>query len=359
MHLKGKTIAIVVADFFQPLEYWYPYLRMKEEGAVIKQVSRGRVHTTRHGYPSAEQDLTPEQARAADFDALIVPGGFAPDAMRQDLEILRLVRELDQAGKLIAAICHGPWVPVAAGIAHSRAMTSFPSIRADLVNAGAMYKDERATRDGNLITSRTPEDLPAFCDSIVAALTQKPQKAFTAAGKRVAILTEDFHDYLQFWVPYYRLLEAGAEVKVVCKRETHLSGNALPGNYPSQKQDLLPAGAHGADFDAVIVPGGYAPDYIRADRDMVRFVREMDAAGKLVATICRGAWVSITAGIVRGRGMTCAPAIRTDLVNAGADHADVATMRDGNFITGRSSQDLPEFCREIAGALTTSASAGR
>jgi protease I len=170
MKLKGKKIAILVDDFYQVVEFWYPYYRMKEEGAEVKVASRAETHLTRHGYPSQKRDLAPSELSARHFDAVIVPGGYAPDYMRDDAHLVKFVRELNDAGKVVAAICHGPWVPISAGIVEGRAMTGFSSIRSDLTNAGARYVDREVVRDGNLITSRVPDDLPAFCREIVSAL---------------------------------------------------------------------------------------------------------------------------------------------------------------------------------------------
>lgn len=171
-------------------------------------------------------------------------------------------------------------------------------------------------------------------------------------GKKVAVLVDDFYQILEFWVPYYRLQEDGAEVKVISRGESHMSGDALPGRYVSAKRDLSPSEAREADFDAVVIPGGYAPDYIRDDKDLVRFVREMNDAGKVVAAICHGAWVPISAGFVKGRTMTCARSIRTDVVNAGALYVDKEVVRDRNLVTSRMPDDLPAFCREIVAAMS-------
>lgn len=174
MRLKGKKVAVLVADFYQPLEYWYPFCRLQEEGAEVRQISRGERHRTRHGYESAKRDVLPKDALHTDFDAVVIPGGYAPDAMRDDPELVRFVREMDKAGKLVAAICHGPWVPMTAGITKGRTMTCYPSIRVDATNAGAEYVDRDAVRDRNLVTSRTPEDLPAFVREIVTTLSDRP-----------------------------------------------------------------------------------------------------------------------------------------------------------------------------------------
>ncbi|MDR5748902.1 type 1 glutamine amidotransferase [Caballeronia sp. LZ029] len=176
MKLKGKKVAIFVDDFYQVVEFWYPYYRMKEEGADVKVVSRAETHLTRHGYPSQKRDLTPSEVAAQDFDAVVIPGGYAPDYMRDDANLVRFVKEMNDAVKIVAAICHGPWVPISAEIVKGRALTSASSIRTDVTNAGARYVDQEVVRDGNLITSRAPDDLPAFCREIISALASTDER---------------------------------------------------------------------------------------------------------------------------------------------------------------------------------------
>jgi len=173
MKLKGKRIAILAEDIYEDLELWYPLLRMKEEGAEVKVIGTGSAnqYTGKHGLP-VQVDLPADQAQADDFDAVIVPGGYAPDRMRRYEALLRFVREAFEKGKLIASICHGPWVLISAGILKGRTATCFFAIKDDVVNAGAKYVDQEVVRDGNLITSRMPADLPAFCREIIRALSE-------------------------------------------------------------------------------------------------------------------------------------------------------------------------------------------
>ncbi len=173
MKLKGKRIAILAEDIYEDLELWYPLLRMKEEGAEVKIIGTGSAnqYTGKHGLP-VQVDLSADQVRADDFDAVIVPGGYAPDRMRRYEALLRFVREAFEKGKLIASICHGPWVLISAGILKGRTATCFFAIKDDVVNAGAKYVDQEVVRDGNLITSRMPADLPAFCREIIRALSE-------------------------------------------------------------------------------------------------------------------------------------------------------------------------------------------
>src|SRR5262245_12516053 len=173
MKLQGKRIAILVENLYQEMELWVPYYRFKEEGAEVKVVGAGgaKSYTSKHGYP-VTVDVQAEQVRAVEFDAVVVPGGYAPDMMRRHPAMVGLVREAAQQGKIVAAICHAGWMLVSAGIVNGRRATSFFSIKDDLVAAGAKWEDAEVVVDGNLITSRKPDDLPAFCRAIVQALSK-------------------------------------------------------------------------------------------------------------------------------------------------------------------------------------------
>jgi protease I len=171
MRLEGKRIAILAENMYQEMELWVPYYRLKEEGAEVKVVGAGgaKSYTSKHGYP-VNVDVQADQVNALEFDAVIVPGGYAPDMMRRHEAMVRLVREGAQNGKVVAAICHAGWMLVSAGILKGRQATSFFSIKDDLVAAGADWRDAEVVIDGNLITSRKPDDLPAFCRAIIGAL---------------------------------------------------------------------------------------------------------------------------------------------------------------------------------------------
>jgi protease I len=139
----------------------------------VKVIGGGgaKSYTSKHGYP-VTVDVQAGQVKAVEFDAVIVPGGYAPDMMRRHPAMVALVREATQQGKVVAAICHAGWMLVSAGILKGRKATSFFSIKDDLVAAGADWQDAEVVVDGNLITSRNPNDLPAFCRAIVASLSK-------------------------------------------------------------------------------------------------------------------------------------------------------------------------------------------
>ena len=171
MTLQGKRVAVLAENMYQELELWYPLLRLREAGAETLVVGTGSAatYTSKHGYP-VDVDAVAGELRAADVDAVVVPGGYAPDLMRRYPAMVSLVRDAFEQGKVVAAICHAGWLLVSAGILQGKKATCFFAIKDDLVNAGATYVNQEVVVDGNLITSRTPMDLPAFCMAIVDAL---------------------------------------------------------------------------------------------------------------------------------------------------------------------------------------------
>lgn len=171
MDLNGVNVALLIEDEYQILEGWYPLLRLQAAGAQVTVIGSGRKETydSKEHYPM-DADLSADEARAEDFDAVIVPGGFAPDNMRLYPRMVDLVREVFEAGKLTSAICHGGWMLCSAGAVKGRRATGYLPIRDDVVNAGGTWVDEAVVEDGNLITSRTPPDLPVFVEAIIAYL---------------------------------------------------------------------------------------------------------------------------------------------------------------------------------------------
>ncbi|HWQ28982.1 MAG TPA: type 1 glutamine amidotransferase domain-containing protein [Dehalococcoidia bacterium] len=169
--LTGKTVAVLAEDLYEDLELWYPTLRLREEGATVNLAGTGaRTYRGKNGYP-VEVDTDVSKLSAADLDAIVIPGGYAPDRLRRYPEVLSLVRDAFQQGKVVAAICHAAWVPISAGIVRGRRATCFFAIKDDLVNAGAVYEDAPVVVDGTFITSRQPSDLGHFCRAIIAALS--------------------------------------------------------------------------------------------------------------------------------------------------------------------------------------------
>lgn len=185
MELRDTRVAVLAEENYEDLELWYPVLRLREAGAEVKIVGpkAGETSKSKYGYP-ARADLGMDEARAEDFDAIVIPGGYAPDRMRRHPAMLNLVRAIHEAGKPVAFICHAGWVPISAGILRGRTVTSVSAIKDDMVNAGARWIDEEVVVDGNLISSRTPPDLPAFCREMIGALASRRVSAARAGSAR-------------------------------------------------------------------------------------------------------------------------------------------------------------------------------
>lgn len=173
--LEGKRIAILAEEDFEDSELVEPLRAMKNAGARVIIVGSGtkQSYTGKRGSATITADVTADKVKAEDFDAIIVPGGYAPDKMRLHQSMIDLVRRAHDLGKVIAAVCHGPQLLISAGVVRGRRVTSWPSVAVDLQNAGANWVDEPVVEDGNLITSRKPADLPRFNKAIVDALVRQ------------------------------------------------------------------------------------------------------------------------------------------------------------------------------------------
>jgi protease I len=173
MSLAGKRVAVLVEQQYQEMEVWYPVYRLREAGCTVELVGpeAGKTYASKLGYP-AKATLAAKDASADTFHAIVIPGGFAPDYIRRSEPMLKLVRDALARGKPVAAICHGPWVLCSTSALKGRKVTCFHSIKDDVTNAGGTYVDQEVVVDGNVITGRTPDDLPAF----VVALMEMMRK---------------------------------------------------------------------------------------------------------------------------------------------------------------------------------------
>lgn len=173
MRLRGKIIGYFVASEVEDLEFWVPVMRLREEGAQV--VIIGLTTETVHGKHGLEMtpDVDIQHAPGADeLDGIVIPGGWAPDKLRRNHGVLQLVREVHEQGKIVATICHGGWVPISAGIIRGRKATGSTGIKDDITNAGGIWVNEPAFREGNMVWGRVVEDIPDFCRELVAALAE-------------------------------------------------------------------------------------------------------------------------------------------------------------------------------------------
>ena len=177
MQLSGRKIVILVDNIYQEMEVWYPLYRLREAGAEVVTVgaTAGATYTSKLGYP-VHCDKSYDEVSASQFDGVVVPGGYAPDHIRRHAKANQIVHDFDAQGKLVAAICHAAWVLCSAKMLKGRKATSFFAIKDDVIHAGAEWVDAEVVVDRNLVTSRKPDDLPAFCRAMIAVLTGETSK---------------------------------------------------------------------------------------------------------------------------------------------------------------------------------------
>ncbi len=166
-----KSVLIFVHELYEDLELWYPKIRLEEAGfkTTVAGPSAKQTYPGKHGYP-CQSDISFDDIHPETFSGLVIPGGFAPDKLRRYPKVLQTVQQMDQGKKPIAFICHAGWVPISAKILKGRHVTGFSAIKDDLENAGARYSDQAVVVDGNLVSSRTPSDLPEFCKALLKLL---------------------------------------------------------------------------------------------------------------------------------------------------------------------------------------------
>jgi len=172
--LTGKRVVIFVGDIYEDLELWYPHLRLIEAGAesVLIGPEAGQSYSGKHTYP-AKSDMAIADVDPAQFDGIVCPGGFMPDKLRRDSKALDIVRHFHEKGQLVSAICHGGWMLASAGICEGVRMTGSPGIKDDMVNAGCQWEDSEVVVDRHFVSSRKPDDLPAFCRALISVLEKQ------------------------------------------------------------------------------------------------------------------------------------------------------------------------------------------
>ena len=174
--LTGKTIGVFVAEGFEDLEFWVTVMRLREEGARTLVIGLTHEQVTAKHCLTAKPDTTADAVSGVELDGLIVPGGWAPDKLRRSEDVLRITREVNDAGKIIGVICHGGWVAASAGIVRGMRVTGSRGIRDDMLNAGAIWADEPAFRSGQVVWGRVVEDIPDFLRELVAALVEQARE---------------------------------------------------------------------------------------------------------------------------------------------------------------------------------------
>jgi protease I len=345
-----KRAAILVTDNFHVHEAYYPHFRLTEAGTDVFFVGEqaGKTYCDYNGEPLIA-DMSVEDALSQSFDLVYCPGGFAPMQLRKNPTMLAFARRHFESGRLLGAICHAASFLVALGILEGRRATCYPTLKDDVVNAGAEFIDDAPVVDGNLITARNPQDLPEFMEAILHLLGGAQPAAgspdLPLAGASVAILLDQRYHVHQVYYPYFRFKALGADVLLTGER----AGEACLSRVSKLQStcDLSFEDALRKNLYAVIVPGDWAADKMRINASAQELLRKQLQNSGLVVSIAEGHSVLISAEELAGRKVACTDDYRVDVEYAGATATGERIIIDGSLITCASTQDMPELMRTI------------
>jgi protease I len=378
LQLGGLRVAVLLERGVNEVEFHYNRLRMREAGAEVVVVGNKQLDYVGESHGRTQAHLTIDQVNATDFDGVVIPGGLAPEKLRQNPKVVNFVRELYERGKVCAAICHGQQVLISAGLLKGRKAVAAWSMVDDLICTGAEHDPEaRAVRDGTLVTARFPFDLPKFYHLILKAFAEVENRPLPAGygqrlqGKTFGIVVDDATNDMQTFYTQYRIQEDGGVALLVGRKEgaTVRLGNSTwewgdyGGHTATVDKSLEDTGAvdshdfpyeeklravRAPQLDGLIVPGGLGTWMVRGHPGLRKLIREMDAAKKPIAAIERGPKILLSAGILTGCTVTCSAEMRDDLIAAGIDYRDEPIVRDGNLLSCQGTEDLPAWGRAWA-----------
>jgi protease I len=375
MQLEGLKVAVLLEHGVNEVEFHYSRLRMCEAGAEVLVVGNDKLDYIGENYGNVHADVTIEQVDAGDFDGVVIPGGLAPEKLRQNPRVVSFVRELYDRGKVCAAICHGQQVLISAGLLKGRRAVAAWSMVDDLIYTGAEHiADARAVRDNTLVTARFPHDLPNFCPLILYAFADVESRPLPNGhgqrlqGKQFGIVVDDATNDMQVFYTQYRIEEeggtalllgrqAGATVRLgnptwewgdygghTAKIDKALEDVGAVDSHDFPYEEALRA-VRARELDGLIVPGGLGTWMIRGHPGLRKLIREVDSAQKPIAAIERGPKILLSAGVLTDRIVTCSPEMRDDLIAAGVDYRDESIVCDGNLISCQGTDDLPQWGR--------------
>ncbi len=353
--LKGKKIAVFLDNDFQIDEAFYTPLRLKEAGAEIKVVSHYSPSVVRDNFV-VKTDITPKEALKTAWDGIFIVGGFCPMEMREDPDVIKIMRDTNKRGALVAPICHGVTVAVTADILKGKNITGNLRRHQEFINAGGIWHDEAPQIDGNLITAIGPADNGPMLDAIIhwfnggETAAKAHLKDQYLKGKKVAILIDQRFDYVQAKYPRDRLTQNGADVTIVANTTTECKEHRGVGGL---KVDIGAQDASNERYDAIILTGGWAADTYRGYPDVRTFINKNLKNGVLVASINWGHTAFIDGNSVRGYSFAVTPGMANDIRNAGGVPVLEPVHRDRNLITCARDEDMPELMRYVVGYLTS------
>ncbi|XP_074571269.1 protein DJ-1 homolog D [Curcuma longa] len=379
----AKRVLILCGDYVEDYEVMVPFQALQAYGVVVDAVCPGKkagevcrtaVHQlSRHQTYSESRghnftlNATFDEIEVSKYDGLIIPGGRAPEYLAMDDVVVKLVSKFHDSAKTIASICHGQLILAAADVVKDRQCTAFPAVKPALVAAGAHWVEPetmaKCVSHDNLITGATYDSHPEFIRLFVQALGG----SITGSNKRILFLCGDYMEDYEVMVPFQALQALGCDVDAVCPGKAagekcptaihDFEGDQTYSEKPGHDFSLTASfeGLDGSSYDALVIPGGRAPEYLALNGEVISLVREFMNGRKPVASICHGQQILAAAGVLKGRKCTAYPAVKLNVVLAGATWLEPDPIdrcfTDGNLVTGAAWPGHPEFVSQLMALL--------
>ena len=374
LQLEGLRVAVLLERGADEIGFHHCRLRMREAGAEVV-VGNQQLEYAGENHGWARADGTINRVDAGNLNGVLIPGGLAPEKVRQNPQVIAFVRQLYQRSKVCTAICHGQQVLISAGLLRGRTAVAAWSRIDDLVHTGVVHdRGACAVRDDTLVTALFPVDLPKFCPLLLEAFSDvegRPLPGGTGhrlRAKAIVIVVDDATSDMQVFCSRYRIQEKGGTALLLgCQKgmtvrlgnppwewadhggHTALVDRALPDTGAADSHDFsyeeeLRA-VRASPLDGLVVPGGLGTWMVRGHPGLKRLIQELAAVKKPIAAMERGPKILLSAGGPPGRSLICSPEMRDDLVAAGIDYRDQRLVRDGNPLTCQGTEDLPLWGR--------------
>ncbi|WCJ25105.1 Class I glutamine amidotransferase-like superfamily protein [Euphorbia peplus] len=378
-----KTVLLLCGDYMEDYEAMVPFQALLAYGVTVHAACPGKksgefcrtaIHESSGHQTYSELrghnftlNTTFDEIDFAKYDGLVIPGGRAPEYLAMNESVIDCVRKLSDAGKPIASICHGQLILAAAGVVNGRKCTAYPPVRPVLVAAGAHWVEPQTmaacVSDGNIITAATYEGHPEFIQLFVKAIGG----AITGSDKRILFLCGDYMEDYEVTVPFQSLQALGSHVDAVCPKKKagdycptavhDFEGDQTYSEKPGHKFTLTATyeGLDASVYDALVIPGGRAPEYLALDETVIALVKDFMESKKPVASICHGQQILTAAGVLKGKKCTAYPAVKLNVVLSGATWLDPDPIdrcfTDGNLVTGAAWPGHPEFISQLMALL--------
>ncbi|KAH8483072.1 hypothetical protein H0E87_027714 [Populus deltoides] len=379
----GKIVLLLCGDYMEDHEAMVPFQALQAYGIAVDAACPGKkagdicrtaihdsaayqTYTESRGH-NFTLNATFDEVDFGKYDGLVIPGGRAPEYLAMNESVLDCVRKFSDSGKPIASVCHGQLILAAANSVKGRKCTAYPAVKPVLIDAGAHWVEPETMKacvaDGNIITGATYEGHPEFIQLFVRALGGK----ITGSDKKILFLCGDFMEDYEVTVPFQSLEALGCHVDAVCPKKKggdtcptavhDFEGDQTYSEKPGHSFTLTASfeGLDASNYDALVIPGGRAPEYLALDETVIALVKEFMHSKKPVASICHGQQILAAARVLKGRKCTAYPAVKLNVVLGGATWLEPDPIdrcyTDENLVTGAAWPGHPEFVSQLMALL--------